>query len=671
MHGSSPRHILTRGRVQRAFLDAAANIWGADKVNQPLAPFESVLLLVDQETTAAPEYVQTLVELERQCCSVGVFPISNDSSTVACLERLLSEDTLEVEFSKSRFRLRNCEEANLDTAPPILRRARYDDKDSVSEDLETADLLVLQGHAGPVDGGFGRWLTLCSRHLHQPGRSPLYSCFGTERCFRQALHGRTTTSLDGLVDPTTLRSPLLVLAGCGTLPIPGSLFRYETSIARSIMASKVRAAVMTHGVSATPLSVFIVFIAMLARGYTLGEAVREANHHGQDLTSPSSSEGLAAGCWIVLGNPEIKVLGLQLLETLLRSSGGNSEFNLNENDVPAQTGRIVSLAQIPRAEGKFDLVSSDGRWIRGASHRDGRAYVWVSGRETRSESVPSPVVIALPRRPPDPVYDWRRMSLWLQTNRVWLERMATVVAERNGDDGPLRSLITLWDNVSGTIEHLAFASSGEPQTIAPPLAMLAEPLIQRIAQLDRVTALTVASAVPVVGARLFRLWSPTWPSDGYAQITERCSCGCCIIGNVRRHVILGLVRVYLLCPACGPLGDVSASCTANALGAIEVTPAVMGVPKERLVARGATMKSPVQRRCNEPFQGFACAALFDSFRERRVVTETYGIPPLTVVDVPIMIPNDWPEGLSHVAVVVVIGGQISLLDFDIVVHASK
>lgn len=666
------RHILTLGEVSTAFLDAAVNIWQADRVNQSLVASDSVLILVAQESTGPAQYVRTLQEVDAERCSVGVIPISGDSSG-AYLKRLLGRDEIRIDFAKSRFRLTDCPEANLPCAPPVLRRAHQDDRSSVSRDLDVADLLVLQGHAGPVDGGFGRWLTFCSRHLYQPGKPPLFPCFGTDQCFRQALHGRAVASMDGLVDPAALRSPLVVLDGCGTLPVPGSLFRYETSIARSVMASQVRAAVMTHGVSATPLSVFVVFLAMLASGRTLGEAVREANQHGRDLMSPTSIEGAATAPWILVGNPEVKVLGIPLIETALRVNQDGLEFTLDERDIHPQTGAIVSLANAFEKDGAFDVACSDGRWARGALRRDGRAYMWVSGQRAHREyNAPTRVAVALSQRSPDPTSNWCHRSKWLQANRLLLDRMATVVTERSGNPDALRSLISLWADVGGAIEHVAFAAAPHRrQAIAPSLATWTGQLIDVIERLDRLAAATVAAAVPDAGARLYRLWSPPWFCRGPAQITELCSCGCPIAGDVLHHPVLDLARINLRCPACGPLGDVSARGNLDTLGSARFEPTVLGVPGGRCLVRDRAVLWPVRRLFDDQVTGFACAALFDPFRQRRVVTDAIAIPPRGRVDVPVAVPADWPEGLSQAVIVVTAGGEMSFLDFDVVVRAGN
>ncbi|MEU5208672.1 hypothetical protein [Streptomyces sp. NPDC020742] len=697
------RNILTLGRVPQELLNTAAALWRADTLNDPPSSGQSVLLLADQEGTAPAEYIRTLQAIDTAGSPVGIIPVSRNSPTREQLTRLLAQDTLRIDVARIRCRLTECPEANLPSAPPVLRRAGHDDPRSASADLD-ADLLVLQGHAGPVDAGFGRWLTLCSRARHRPDDAPVFPCFGTTRCFRQPSHGRTPHSTAGLVDPAALTCPLLILDGCGTFPVPGSVFRYEAGLARALMDSSVSAAVLTHGVSASPLSALITFLGTLADGHGLGTAVREANLHMHDVGSPTSLDGTAVAPWAVLGNPELKVVGLPLLRATLHPTETGAACALPTERLDPRYGGLVALDGLPARSGPFDLTCRDGRWARGALRADGRAHLWISGSDAPSTPATSrPVEVVLAPRPKDPTAAWRRRAAWIQANRALLGRMAETYAERGGAEDFLPTLISLWDDVSGAVERVAFAATPlRHPSLAPPLTSSTAPLTARIRELDRATARTLAAAVPVIGARLFRLWSPPWPSAGRAHVTEACSCGCPLAGDVRRHPLLGLARIGLRCPACGPVGDVCAqrsgaerygspqepgaegygsaqesgaeeygsaqeSGAEGAEGAEGYVPTVLGGPRQRSVAAGATARWHIRRLSRERSDGFAGAALFDPFRQRQLVMDAAEVRPRSAVDLAVAIPEDWPPGLSQAVVVVTAGAELSFLDFDLMV----
>ncbi|MFI7089934.1 hypothetical protein [Streptomyces lydicus] len=665
------RHILTLGNVPAEFLDSAASLWRADEVNQAMSPGQSVLLLVDQDGTGPAEYIKTLQDLDHHGIPVGIIPHARNSSSIGQLSRLLDEETIRVDLSRCRFRLTESPEANLPTAPYALRRARHDDPVSVAEDLD-ADLLVLQGHAGPVDAGFGKWLTLCSRPLHRSGHSPVFPCFGTDRCFRQELHGRSALSTAGLFNPADLTPSLLVIDGCGTLPAPGSIFRYETSIARSVMASRVRAAVLTHGVSAAPLSALIVFLGSLASGYTLGEAVREANQHGQASHSPTSIAGSSVAPWGVVGNPEVRVVGLPVREVPVRPARQGVECEVTAQHLDAQFGGIVSLVGLPQNSGPFDVTCHDRRWARGVLSPGGRAYLWLSGGGAPPRRKPEGnVTLSLSPRPAESTAPWRRRAKWIQVGKVLLGRMAETCAERGGPGDSLRTLVSLWDEVTGSVERVALAATPlRQQYLAPPLASLTAGLTARIRELDRTTARTVAAVAPTVGARVSRLWSPPWISQGPACVTEPCPCGCAIVGTVRRHPLWDLARVELRCPACGPVGDVPAHALPGPRGAMLLAPTVTGGPAQRAVRAGTTVTWRVRRQGGEDADGFVSASLFDPYRQHQVRVDVRSIEPLSTVDLAVEVPDDWPAGLSQAVIVVAAGGALAFLDFDLMVTSE-
>jgi hypothetical protein len=111
--------------------------------------------------------------------------------------------------------------------------------------------------------------------------------------------------------------------------------------------------------------------------------------------------------------------------------------------------------------------------------------------------------------------------------------------------------------------------------------------------------------------------------------------------------------------------------SARATGHADVAPTVIGMPPDRFVERGHTVEWPVRRLRGDHVTGFACAALLDPFRQRHVVTDAFRIGPLARVDVPLTIPDDWPEGLGQAVIVVTAGGEMSFLDFDVFVRSRE
>jgi hypothetical protein len=654
--GRRTRHVLTLGDVGASVAEAAAGAWRAEKVDGDVDDADVVVLVADHGTTAPADYVATLQRLDRARIPFAVLPVWAPTADPRRIAALLGQDKLPIDFATARFRMPTCDGAAAPDAPAVLRSSPRDDPESASGDLRDADLLCLQGHAGPVDGGFGAWLYLCSRHLHQPGTTPFFPCFGTDRCFRQEYFGRPPTSDAGLVDPRTIAASLLLVDGCSTLPLPGSLFPYATSLARSVMESRAGAAVMTHGFSDLPLSALIVFLTGLAGGRTLGEAVREANEHGHDALVVASIRATGAAPWTLIGNPDATVTGLPLLERAAEARPHGVHVALD--DVPERTGALVSVPELPAADHGFDVTCSDGRWARGALRSGGGACLWVAGGG-------GPVEVTLVPRPADATGPWRRAFASLHVGRGWLEALADRVAARHGDDAELRSLAELFGEVQRAAEDLA--ASPVPRrrgAIEPPLAATAADVSAALERLDRATAVAVARGIAAARTRTFGLWSPPLLDTGFVDVGETCLCGAPLAAHGFRHPILDASRLQLDCPGCGPAGDVAADRAADD-GAL--VPGVVGLPPTRHARRGETLVLPARRPAAGGAIGAACPALVDQFHERGVVSEAVALPPACELELTLPIPADWPEGLAQVVTVVSIAGELSFLDFDVLV----
>jgi hypothetical protein len=638
-------------------------VWRADRIDEPIRPSDTVLLLVRQAGLSSGAYVDALEELDRHGRPLGIIPIGDDFAA-SSVSRLLQHDAIVVDFTTARFRM-SCAEANLPTAPTVLQCARFDDPASVANDLGAPDLLLLQGHAGAVDGNFGPSFILCSRHDGELSEPPLYPCFKTGACFRQELYGRLPSSTEGLIDAATLRSALVVLDGCGTLAVPGSLFRYETSLVRSLLAGQARAAVMTHGLAATPFAAVVAFLGMLARGRPLGAAVRAANLQSRLAHGPGTRSSLPS--WILVGNPDVHVEGIPLLEATAVVNGHTLEVSLDSNEIPPDTGAIAAIGSVTPADGPLDISCADGRWGSGAIDPDGCVSLWVGPSvRTSHHAQPEELVLSFTKRPRDVTRRWRDRARWLRVNTPWVTQLTNEVESRGGDGAPLRALASSSRAVCQAVDYAAFASVPlRPGTIAPSLASLAHSLDAELADLDRRTVSAVAEAVPVTGARLFRFWHPPWLHEAQINTQGTCSCGCRVIGIVCCHPIFDVSRVLLSCPACGPIGDV----TGRVTNTRDIVPTVSMATSTRYLRRGATVKWPVGLApgCSP---GFACVAMIEPpFRHRWAISEVFAVQADSTCDVALEVAADWPLGLSRVVIVVAAGAELSFLDFDAEVRA--
>jgi hypothetical protein len=652
--------------VDRAVVGLAAKIWKADEINGQIHDTDTLLLLFDPLHTTPPAFIETLTRASTLGVPVGVIPVFPGDDPQTLLTRLLGNDRLEVDFSYSRFHL--SDSPQVPGIPPVLSRADQGSPQVVDDDIEQADLLFLQGHSGPMDGSFGRWLTLCSRGLHTAGTPALYPCAGTERCFRQSSQGRADTSRDGLIDPRRLKSSLVVVDGCGTFPVPGSLYPYEQSILRGLMLSQVRASVLSVGISATPFSAIVLFLALLARGNTLGQAILQANLHRRDMGSPASIEGIAAAPWLLVGNPAAVITGIPMLECAAeRMSDTSVQFLLPADHVSASTGTLVSVKYPSAIEGPLDVACYPRAWAHGAMHQE-HAYLWLGSSVDGDTTEATRVVLSA--RPGAGSEVWRACFFWLNAGTQWLSGMAQALARREQDNSALLAIIAFREELAVSAEQAAYADTPYRELeIAAGLDAATAHLVLVLGQVDRLTATAVAESIRFAGARLAHLWSPPWLHSGYAQVDQRCLCGCAMVGHVRRHPLHDLLRIELSCPTCSLIGDAAAEFDGTSGGA---APRAMlkASMRQRSLVCGQPIQWTVEANAQDRFEGFACATLFDPFRTRQAVSQTLQIGTACATTVELDVPYDWPAGLAWATLIFTAGGRVCLFAFDVEVQAT-
>jgi hypothetical protein len=659
------RHLVTVGSVPTADLATAHEAWHPVRVDEALHDDDTVLVLVDMATASAPEYLGTLEGLSNRRLPFGMLPIAGGTSGDGFLRRRLEVEKLDIALDATRFRLMVSDTANDVQAPPMMRRVP--DTAESAEGLREAEFLYLQGHSGPIDAALGRWFYLCSRHLHREGEARFYPCFGTDRCFRQRQFGRPEDSADGLVDPRTLKSSLMVFDGCSTFAVPGGLTPYATSLGRAFVESDVRAGVMTHGTSGMPFSGIVLLVVMLAEGLTLGEAVREANLHAHESSSPSSIEAGAASPLVVVGNPEVTVDGLRLLAPRPEPDADGIAFDLDEADISAAAGALVRL-DLPPAPGQgWDVVEGgDFEWAHGVVHRDDSAYVWVSkatggdGSSDRSRRKLR-VEPTSARR----AVDWQGCFAALHASSGWLGSLADAVEMRGGDGEPLRSLRDRLPNLIRQVEAAAGAADARVRrSVAPwPDAGSAKVLAEVQAH-DQLAAEVVAAGLAAARIRTFNLWSPPLINLRSVDTGERCVCDARIVANVARHATVAMVRWILSCPGCGAISDAAGR---SGEEASEAGPEAVGYPLSHRAVTGDLLRLPVRLLGDRGFQGSARSALADQFRERSVLSEVAAVEAGGERLMQLEIPESWPPGLAQAVTVVSCGGSVSFLDFDLLV----
>lgn len=628
-----------------------AQRWFPAAIDVPVGEGDQVLVLYDADHTPAAAFLALLAEAAQQNAAIGVLPVRQGETTPASLDRFFSGAALQVTLDDCRFRLSSTPLYSDPQAPANLRRALDDTQAGVARDLG-AKLLFLQGHSGPVDGSFGKALTLCSRALHRPEADVFFPCAGTDTCFRQS----PASGPPALVDPRSLDAQILVLDGCGTFPVPGSIYAYEQSLLRGLMLGQVKAAILSIGVSATPLSLPVVLIGELARGATLGRAVARCNQLRSQADSPASIAQAGASPWILVGDPAVRVEGLALTEAAdVAQIGSQLRVQVPPGDSGA-AGRLMALRDFA-GEAPMEIAETTNVWAVGGRDGRGSLYLW-TGPCLDQVSAPGEINLrpAGDRRPA-----WRSSIHWLTAGCNWLSGLADTVESRQHDASSLRNLIELRQRTAQAFERaLHAATPPNGLDVVRGFGAIEPDLQDLLAACDAHTAEVVAAMVPYAGARLSHLWAPGWPAQGTRTIGEYCVCGEPIAAHRRTHPLSGIGRFELSCPTCSLIGDVAADPESGELIDSFATLA------NRIVAPGEPLiwQASASERALGP--GAACATLFDPYRTRTLRSAICSMAAGSIsADLPV--PADWPTGMSWTTMVIATAGRISMFAFDVVI----
>lgn len=659
--GSADRHLLTLPQVDPWFAECVSQAWRATLVNGRLEPGQSALLLYDAERSNAADFMRVLQQADSLDVPLAVWPAYRDETAPRDQPHALNRLQLPIDLAACRFRLSTSPHGKDPGAPWQLRRNSLG-PEALQADLREPGLLFLQGHAGPLDGSFGRGLTLCGRDLVRPEEPALLPCVSTGRCFRQPPQGREETSRVGLIDPRDIGASLVVLDGCASFPVPGSLFPFAQSLLRGLLAgTRAGPCVISLGVSATPTSVIVLFMALLAQGLPLGRVVREVNLHRAACGSPSSCQG--AGPWVLVGNPDTVVSGI----AMARLDTAQGEHALDRLRVRAgDEGILLSLPA--GGEGPTDIECTPPRWAFGAIDRSGARHLWLGPLErglagageaspSGGERSPEAELHLLPRDP-NAATRWRETGRWLREGNRWLEGLRSFVESRVADAEPLSQLVAVRTSIAEAAENLACAATQRSLEIAPSLRALGAPLAEAIDRTDLATAAAVAHYATWTGARLSHLWAPAWQHLGSRPLGRFCNCGCEIVAHHRRHPLADLRRGELSCPACSLIADVTADSEGRLVVHADMT--------DRQPVQGGELQWKLTAFEPQPGRvGAACASLFDPYRNRRLTGTAQSLARGRDARLDLAIPSDWPEGMSWSVLIVLSGGGVSMFVFEV------
>lgn len=661
---SYTKHLFGIGSITDPVLLLAAEIWKPDKVQETFSEKEAVLLLVDYNDLKTTQFINLLKEIGELNSVVGIVPVFSKLPDESRLKHLLTPGTPSLKLSDFAFFLSTNRASLVPGAPDILGGARLSEKDEIQHTLENSKAIFFQGHAGPFDAGFGKWLILCTKHMHKSSdKNAFVPCYAAEKCFRQKNYARPPHSKEGLVNPANLKAPLMVLDGCCVFPAPGSIYPYETSLLRAILGGGVKTAILSHGVSSTPLSVLLFFLGKLCEEKPVGEAVRESNKLRNEMNSVSSSSNYTVSPWIVIGDPLTSYKGLQPPVVSVKSDENGFFTALKTDAISHKTGLLVVVKGLSYSNHKaWDAFGSEGNWVTGVKRDENSMYLWVGASDyNKNENT----LIFFKERAEDPIAYYKNVSLSLITGSNWIKELMEALLRKGKSKEELKELLILRKQLAKQIEPVVFTESyNQRESVLNPLDKLTGLIDETITRTDRDTAISVCDTLPLIGGRLSHLWNPIWPGKGNYDLGKKCSCDAPLSGYVRKHPLYTKYRMEISCPVCSLIGDVDALKDLN--GSSQYKPVISGNPDILKFSRGSSIYWPLKHNEQSSAFGYACGVLFDPLGGHKTFSEVTKIESGSKGKLRFNIPGDWPTGLSWVSVVFACNGAISILTHDVV-----
>jgi hypothetical protein len=214
------------------------------------------------------------------------------------------------------------------------------------------DVLLLSGHATPIDASFGRSLILCGREGAEAAGSQgtAYPCRSDGACFRQRLVGRGAQDREGLVPLTAARSAVLILSGCNVAAIGRSWFDPAEGLAYQAQQTVALAAVVSTSMMSRRLELDLLLLALLAEGCDLATATQTVSRFRTERLQHTAALPPGIGPSLVLGNPNLTVEGIRLQRVAaIATSPDGITLPLDTVEMPRATGALirVELAHLP------------------------------------------------------------------------------------------------------------------------------------------------------------------------------------------------------------------------------------------------------------------------------------------------------------------------------------
>lgn len=432
---------------------------------------------------------------------------------------------------------------------------------------QPCDLLLLSGHANPLDATFGRDKALCARAgtMQEVVENRVYPCFSSGECFRQPRMRRAVADTEGLLSLRDFKARIIALIGCHMVSVGESWFDPGITLAYQCQQSAATAAFVTSGLSVERLELNFLLMVLLSEGRPLGEVAQAVNRVRLELHGHATSLPGYLGPFLVLGNPCLQFAADSPVTREARWISRQT-FQIELDGIVADPcrGAFVRI-YLPKIDPPFLRLGAapEGLWCRGVLYPQDASdtlYLWLGvPRERDAELCGVLQVDAGETAPPSTL---RALESYMRQLPFWMVNLDSFRADSDEAPHCVATLTSALEMLPAWSRRLSLAANtvrSRPGILIDSQKMrtLEEEVLAQAEVMARKLLDCLLDICCTFGTMHSGGWENSLERIGAEGPLDICGCGAGPVWGQRSRFIgiESLERVEYQCARCGAVGE--------------------------------------------------------------------------------------------------------------------
>jgi hypothetical protein len=451
-------------------------------------------------------------------------------------------------------------------------------KTSPSLSRNNSSILVLSGHGNAVDVGKGGSI-ICARSTSVVNPSyGLYPCFFDGLCFRQPIFSRSPESNEGLISPESFNYPVVLLLGCGTMPLSNNPFEASNTILGCLNESHSIAGVATIGVFYSDPYVESLLAALLLDGYCLGDVVQLFNNWYREIYGDYSSPADGGlGPLVAFGNPDFRIRS-SLVKKLKYKKSEKQEISisLKSDDLSENNLAVLKVENIDDSYmwGLYTPTGVEGAAVQILNpdeHSAPYVYLLIKCKEKSKMEQPAKLLALDVKNRHQEAAALRESIGLFPFWRIFLTQISESLGQKESNStSRSRDPIYKCDQIEPLLlRHLSMNPFGTGNILpSSELIAIHDYLISLWSEWQKLMLETTSLYIKLNGGFTFQLWHNIYRHLRNVRRLRKCpNCGEDILSLCySSHLNPSDERDVIHCSTCGVLGELPSSVGVIALG---------------------------------------------------------------------------------------------------------